>query len=170
MNAQKSVVSEQSRAKVRRLACIMLMSFVLLGPKAMAQSGVILVNGGNITMNITTGAAGSEPVAVVNTVTTLTYWRPSVLAKVTVRTSCPGQKFALDVVATGVTKGVAASAVALTDGMLAVDFITGIPKTPASWTSTTATLRYIASATFAQGNSAEMGDDVHAVTYTLQAQ
>jgi hypothetical protein len=66
---------------------------------------------------------------------------------------------------------VAAPEVDLVDGMLAVDFITNIRnQRPPNWTSDTITLRYTASATFAQGNSAEMGNDVHTVTYTLQVQ
>jgi hypothetical protein len=60
-------------------------------------------------------------------------------------------------------------AVALTNGMLAVDFITSIPGA-AGWTTVTPTLQYTASATFAQGNSADLGNDVHTVTYTLQLQ
>jgi hypothetical protein len=68
-----------------------------------------------------------------------------------------------------VTYGVAAPPVSLTNGMLAVDFITDIPSTGA-WTRDTPTLQYTASATFAQGNSAEMGNDLHTLTYTLVVQ
>lgn len=168
MNTIKSVMSEQRGAILRMLATVILVSFVLLAPDARAQSGIILVVGGNITMNITTGAAGSQPVSVLNTATTLQYWKQLVLAKITVRTTCPGQRFNLQVVATGVTPAVAAPAVTLVDGALAVDFITDIKTTGP--VSRTCTLNYTASATFAQGNSAELGNDVHAVTYTLQVQ
>jgi len=120
-------------------------------------------------MNITTGAAGSQPVAVVNVARTLQYWRKAAVAKVTVQTSCPTQAFTLKVLATGVVRGVAAPEVTLINGALAVDFITSIPNA-AGWTSSTVTLQYTASATFAQGNSAELGNDVHTVTYTLQVQ
>jgi len=149
-------------------------AFALLGvlvlavPVAMAQTGTITISG-NSTINITTGAAGGQPVPVSNTSTTLKYWRKAAIAKVTVQTSCPTQAFNLQVVATGVTHGVAAPAVSLTNGMAAVDFITSIPSA-AGWTSATITLQYTASATFAQGNSAELGNDVHTVTYTLQVQ
>jgi len=142
---------------------------ILLVSVATAQVGTIRINGGNLTMNITTGAAGSQPVADVDVTRTLQYWRKAAIAKVTVRTSCPTQAFTLRVLATGVVQGVAAPQVTLTDGMLAVDFITSIPSA-GTWTSSTITLQYTASATFAQGNSAELGNDVHAVTYTLQVQ
>ncbi len=133
------------------------------------RSQPIDVRLGNPTLNITTGAAGSEPIPVVNTATRLRYWRQAAISKITVRTTCPGQSFTLKVVATGVTRGVAAPEVTLVNGMLGTDFITNIPRT-GGWTSTTPTLRYTASATFAQGNSAEQGNDVHTVTYTIQVQ
>lgn len=137
--------------------------------EAGAQTGIILLAGGNPTMNITTGAAGAEPVAVTNTVTTLVYWKKAAIAKVTVQTACAAQSFTLKVLATGVVQGVAAPEATLVNGMAAVDFITSIPST-GKWASSTITLRYTASATFAQGNSAELGNDVHTVTYTLQVQ
>ena len=142
---------------------------IFLVSEATAQNGIIRILGGNLTMNITTGAAGSQPVADVDVTRTLQYWRKAAIAKVTVGTSCPTQAFTLRVLATGVVQGVAAPEVTLTDGMLAVDFITSIPSA-GTWTSSTITLQYTASATFAQGNSAELGNDVHSVTYTLQVQ
>jgi hypothetical protein len=148
---------------------IVLFSIGMVASKAHAQTGIITVRGGNITMNITTGAAGSQPVAVTNTVTTLRYWKQAQIAKITVSTSCPTQAFNLQVVATGVTYGVAAPAVSLTNGMLAVDFITNIPRT-GTWTRDEPTLQYTASATFAQGNSAELNNDLHTLTYTLLVQ
>lgn len=158
------------RHSLKVLFSIVLPTLMVLASEAAAQTNIILVGGGNQTLNITTGAPGSQPVSVVNTSSTLQYWRQNKISKITVRTSCPGQSFDLAVVATGVTRGVAAPQVTLTDGMLAVDFITDIPKSPATWTSATISLQYTASATFAQGNSAEEGDDVHNVTYTLQVQ
>jgi hypothetical protein len=142
---------------------------ILLVSEATAQFGTITIGGGNVTLNITTGAAGSQPVADVDATRTLRYWRKAAIAKVTVRSTCPTQAFTLKVLATGVVRGVAAPEVTLTDGMLAVDFITSIPSA-AGWTRSTITLQYTASATFAQGNSAELGNDVHTVTYTLQVQ
>jgi hypothetical protein len=133
------------------------------------RSQPIDVRLGNPTLNITTGAAGSEPIPVVNTATRLRYWRQAAISKITVRTTCPGQSFTLKVVATGVTRGVAAPEVTLVNGMLDTDFITNIPRTGV-WIYVTVTLRYTASATFAQGNSTEQGNDVHTVTYTIQVQ
>ncbi len=128
----------------------------------------ITVNGGNQTVSITTGTPGGEPLPVVNTSTTLTYRKQSVIAKITVGTSCPGQSFTLKVLAVSVTKGVAAPEVTLTNGMPATDFITSIPKTGAA--TGTCTLQYTASSLFSQGNSLDEGNDVHTVTYTILAQ
>jgi len=141
---------------------------VWVATEAKAQAP-ISVRGGNPTLNITTGWPGSEPVPVVNTATSVRYRRQAAISKITVRTTCPGQSFTLKVLATGVSEGVAAPEVTLVNGMLATDFITNIPST-GTWTTTTPTLRYTASATFAQGNSAEQGNDVHTVTYTIQVQ
>jgi len=126
------------------------------------------VSGGNPLLTVTTAVIGSEPVAVTNTSTTLAYSKQGVITKITVATVCAGQRFTLQVLATGVTKGTAASQVTLTNGMLATDFIRDIPKTGSP--SGTAILQYTASATFAQGNSVELGNDVHSVSYTLVAQ
>jgi len=131
--------------------------------------GQIQVNGGNITMSISTAFPGSEPVAVINTLTSLRYPRENVVTKITVRTNCTGQNFGLSVVALAVGGGTAAPQVVLINGMPDTDFITGIPGRPPGGFMT-ATLQYTATATFAQGNSTELGDDVHTVTYTLIAQ
>lgn len=128
----------------------------------------IRVQGGNITIAITTGTAGGQLASVMNTVTTLSYKKQSVLAKITVATSCPGQRYNLAVLATNVTKGVAAPAVQLINGSPANDFVTSIPNS--GGTNASCRLRYTASATFSQGNSSELGNDVHTVTYTIQAQ
>lgn len=129
----------------------------------------VQVNGGNITLAVTTALASSEPLAVTNTVTSIRYRRENVITKLTVSTICPGQRFNLRVLATAVGAGTAAPQVTLAHGMLATDFITGIPPRPPA-AFETASLQYTGSATFAQGNSAELGDDVHTVTYTLVAQ
>jgi len=144
-----------------------------LATELRAQTGIIRVLGGNQTLNITTGLAGGQPIPVVNSSSTLRYWRQNTnnYTKVTVRTVCANQSFNLRVLATGVVRGVAAPEVDLLDGMLAVDLITDIQnRLPPNWTRATITLQYTASAIFAQGNSAEMGNDVHTVTYTIQVQ
>jgi len=128
----------------------------------------ISVQGGNLLMSVTTGTAGAQPVAVTSTATTLRIRRETVVTKVTVSTSCPGQRFSLAVLATNLTSGVAAPQVNLVNGMPAADFILNLPTN--GTLNKTCTLRYTASATFAQGNSTELGNDVHSITYTLVAQ
>lgn len=106
---------------------------------------------------------------VANSARTLTYRRQVAISKITVSTSCPGQSFTLKVIAIGVPDGNAAPEVDLLNGMPATDFIVNIPARPPT-TARTCNLRYTASATFAQGNSTEDGNDVHTVTYTILAQ
>jgi hypothetical protein len=146
----------------------LLTAVLVLSATTKSAAQAVAVNGGNITLSITTGTAGGQLVSVINTSTTLSYQKQSALAKITVSTSCPGQKFDLGVVALNATTGVAAAAVTLMNGSPAVDFINNIPKTGAK--TGTCTLQYTASATFSQGNSIELGDDVHTITYTIQAQ
>jgi hypothetical protein len=57
----------------------------------------------------------------------------------------------------------------LTDGMADADLFTGIPTTSPGREGI-ATLTYRATATAAQGTSAEHGDDNHTVTFTVLAQ
>ena len=148
---------------------ILLALLVFVGNIApLAAQGAMKVNGGNIVLSITTGLAGQQPLSVVSTATTLTYKRDNVITKITVSSSCPGQDFTLKVLATSVTAGTAAPEVTLMNGMLAANFVTDIPVKPP--TTATCTLQYTASATFAQGNSAELGNDVHTITYTILAQ
>jgi hypothetical protein len=144
---------------------------LILVTSVSASSAQLTLRGtANPSISISTGTAGGTMTSVVNTSSTIRYTRQNnKICKITVSTSCPTQAFSLQVVATGVTRGVAMPAVALTNGMLAVDFITSIPGA-AGWTTVTPTLQYTASATFAQGNSADLGNDVHTVTYTLQLQ
>ncbi len=162
-------MTEQRRYQILRTAflvgSVVVFSMLLVSP---AEAQLTLRGTANPTINITTGIAGGSMVSVVNVSSSIRYSRQALISKITVRTSCPSQSFHLSVVATGVTRGVAAPQVDLTDGMLAVDFITDIPS--AGFTTSTPTLSYTASASFSDGNSAEMGNDVHTVTYTLQAQ
>lgn len=157
---------------LRRLPSAVLASFFLLTIFLSADlraQGAISVRGGNQTLSITTAMPGSEPLPVVNTNGSLRYRRQAAIAKITVRTICFPQHYALKVVAAGVSRGVAAPEVTLTNGMLDTDFITNIPAFGFNFAN--ATLQYTASATFAQGNSLDNGgDDVHTVTYTILAQ
>lgn len=134
----------------------------------LAQS--VQVQGGNQSLSITTGFAGSEPIAVVNASSSLSFSKSGAVQKITVQTTCLGQSFTLKVLATNQSFGTPAPEVTLTNGMPATDFLNNIPKRPPGPNNGTCDLRYTASATFAQGNSAEEGNDVHTVTYTILAQ
>lgn len=143
------------------ITCVILL--LMHAPCARAQFSV---GGGNPTLSVTTGMAGAQPLSVTGTANSLRYRLQNSITKITVRTVCPGQNFNLTVVATAVPYGVAAPTVNLINGMLDTDFITDIQVKPPN-ANQTASILYTASATFAQGNSAELGDDVHTVTYTF---
>lgn len=132
-----------------------------------AEAQEITVNGGNPVLSITAGTIAG-PTPVVDISTSLSYRRQGVITKITVQTTCPGQRFNLKVLALNVTGGTAQPEVTLTNLMLATDFIRDIPATGIR--NRTCTLQYTASSTFAQGNSVELGNDTHTVTYTLVVQ
>lgn len=137
--------------------------FFLVPERASSQ---VTLLGGNQLMSITSGIAGGEPASVVNSSCTLRFRRHAQAQRITVSTSCPGQRFTLQVQAINATIGVPAPAVTLVDGAPAVNLLTNIP---AGGGNGRCTLQYTASATFAQGNSVELGTDVHTVTYTILA-
>ena len=145
--------------------CILSLIFVI-HQGVLAQS--IQVKGGNVTLSISNGTAGGQLLDVVNTTTTLAYQKQNATAKITVKTVCLGQNFNLEVVAINVTAGVAAPTVLLLNGGPAIDFVRDIPKNGTK--NQTCRLQYTASSTFAQGNSNELNNDVHTVTYTIQLQ
>jgi hypothetical protein len=128
----------------------------------------VRVQGGNVTLTVATGLPDGQPVAVTNTIASLRYRTQTVVTKITVQTSCPAQKFTLKVLATSATGGTAQPEVTLFDGMTPTNLILNIPTSNPK--NRTAGLRYTGSATFAQGNSTELGSDIHTVTYTLVAQ
>lgn len=125
---------------------------------------------GSVTLTITTGIPNGQPVPVQDVSARLRFRRQTVVTKITVATSCPNQHFILSVVATGLTHGVAAPVVSLTNGMPETNFVTDIPARVSGSPQAECVLRYSASATFAQGNSVELGPDIHTVRYTLIAQ
>jgi hypothetical protein len=150
----------------RRAGLCLFLCAALFSSRLGAQT--ISVLGGNPLLSVTTGTAVAQPVAVTNVASSLQWLRQNVITKITVSTSCPGQRFSLAVLATNLAYGVAAPQVTLHNGMLATDFVKSIPT--GAPRNKTCTLRYTASATYAQGNSSELGNDVHTVTYTLVAQ
>jgi hypothetical protein len=125
---------------------------------------------GNVALTITTGIPNGQPLPVQDASARLRFRRQGIVTKITVATSCPNQHFTLSVVATGLTHGIAAPAVSLTNGMPETTFVTDIPARIGGSPQSECTLQYSASATFAQGNSVELGPDVHTVRYTLIAQ
>jgi hypothetical protein len=125
---------------------------------------------GNPTLAITTGIPGGEPLPIQDASSRLRFRRQTVITKITVTTSCLNQHFTLSVFATGLTHGSAAPEVMLTNAMPETDFVTDIPARTGGSPQGECTLRYTASATFAQGNSIELGADIHTVRYTLIAQ
>jgi hypothetical protein len=153
------------RTVFHSLMLVVALTFVL---NVFGVAQPIRINGGNQTMTISTGIAGGQPISVLNTACSLQYTKQSKISKITVATSCPGQSFELSVLATNVTRGTAAPTVSLANGNPAMDLVTNIPRT--GFTSATCTLNFTASATFSQGNSTELGNDVHSITYTILAQ
>jgi hypothetical protein len=156
------------------LPLIALCAWVLPGPVA-AQSLTFSSGGGPLTLSITTATAGSNPNQVTDNSTEVTWDSEGAgTGKITVSTSCTSQAFGLYVTLAVTswgsgTTGTEQSEVQLSDGMLDADIFRDIPTTlPAR--QGTATLTYRATATAAQGNSTEDGDDNHTVTYTIVAQ
>lgn len=133
-----------------------------------AAGAQMKINGGNPLLVISSGIAGGGLVPVTNTTCLLQWTKESVVTKITVSNSCPGQHFELRVAAINVNHGIPAPEVTLTASLSGVDFITNIP--PGNPNKKNATLQYTASATFDQGNSDELGIDQNQVTYTVVAQ
>jgi hypothetical protein len=143
---------------------------LLLCAGAAARAQELRVQGGNQLLQITTALPGQEPAPVVNSATTLRYRRQAQISKITISTSCPGQRFTLQARVTSAQEGVPAPTVTLMHGMPAADLIRDIPLEGASPPFRRATVEYTASATFEQGNSTELGTDTHVITFTILAQ
>lgn len=131
--------------------------------------------GGTVSLDVDAASAGNEPTDAVDATTEL-HWVNGLgqTAKLTVSTVCPGQRFGLSVEAVVTSWGsgtvaTVAPPVTLTDGMAEVDLLRDIPTGDPDREGT-ASLSYRASATVADGTSADHGDDIHTVTYTFLAQ
>ncbi len=144
-------------------------ALLLVGLIGLARTQPISITGGNQTMTVTTAVIGSEPTAVTNTAVRIRIRRQAAISKVTAQTSCAGQSFNLAVVVTSAPIGTIQPQINLVDGALPLNILTSIPQA-GSTAVQTVRIRYTASATFSQGNSAEMGADVHNITYTIIAQ
>ena len=136
------------RARFRKYLPAVVTVLILFAPLAKGQP-LVTVRGGDLLMSITGGIPGGQPFPVVNTTARLDYRRTNIVTRITVASSCPGQKFSLKVLATGVTVGIPAPEVTLTNGMPAANFITNIPVGPSALVR--CGLRYTASSTFSQG-------------------
>ncbi len=141
----------------------------------LAQDFTFSSGGGSLTLTISTATAGSEPDDETDNSTEI-FWDADfgLTAKMTVSTMCATQAFKLFVdfrVTTwgSGTAGTEQGEIALVDGMADTDIFRDIPSTLPGRTGN-GTLTYRASATVADGNSVEHGDDFHTVTYTLLAQ
>ncbi len=150
-----------------RLPVFLLLLLIACPARQNAHSQVIVL-GGDLLLQVAAPALPQDPLSVISTAASLQWNRQNVVQKITVSTSCPGQRFSLKVFALNASEGVAAPEVTLTNGMPDVDFITNCPRMGAK--VNTAILRYTASATFSQGNSTEVGNDTHIVTYTILEQ
>ena len=161
-----------ARALLLLVPCIATAQVPLPEPTGAADDGVhvleFVAGGGVVALEVDAATAGSEPAAVSDGSTEL-HWVNGLgaTAKLTVRSTCPGQQFGLTVQAqVGTGSATAAPPVDLIDGMAATDLLLDISSDPAAREGT-ATITYRASATVADGTSADHGDDVHTVVYTL---
>lgn len=163
-------------ARLLRWAFVIVVHFAstTLSP-AYAQSLIFSSGGGPVSLTVNSAVAGSEPIDVSDNSTEITWDGDfGVPGKITVSTSCPSQAFQLYVLLTitswgSGTLGTAQPEIQLTDGMLDTDIFRDIPTT-APGRQGVGTLTYRAAASVADGNSAENGDDLHTVTFTLLAQ
>jgi len=157
---------DRSFLRIYHLLCVLVLVF-LIANEGFSQA--ININGGNITLTITTGMPDVQQLtSVTNSTCTMQYRRQARISKITVAATCPGQSFNLSVVATNITiSGTAQPTVSLISGNPAMDFIRDNSTAGAR---RSCTLNYTASATFAQGCSTNVGNDVYTVTYTLVVQ
>ena len=169
MRMRQSSLPREWGTTVRYLPLAVLVVVLNFAANDMAHcQGINIVD--NVALTITTGIPNGQPLPVQDAGTRLRFRRQTVDTKITVTTSCPNQHFGLSVFAAGLTHGVAAPEVTLTNGMPETDFVTDIPARTGGSPQAECALRYTASATFAQGNSVELGPDIHTVRYTLIAQ
>lgn len=166
------------RPSYRRLAAALLLmsATTFMSARGVAAQELRFNSGGGpISLTIESAVAGSEPLDATDNSTEI-YWDANfgVPAKLTVTTIAPGQNFNLYLLLSIPDQGLAAQGVVqpeiqLIDGMLDTDILTAIPSTLPGRQGF-GILEYRATATVADGNSTEHGDDSHIVTFTLLAQ
>lgn len=136
---------------------------------AVQSPAQLRIQGGNVTITVSSGLPGPIPPSATVSTTGLRWRQETEGTKITIATICPGQKFTLRAVATGISGGGSpAPEVTLQEGMPATDFIVAIP--PRKPNNGRCTIQYTAEARFEQGNSMELGDDIHTVIYTIVAE
>lgn len=160
--------ADQAVCTAVRLVLLPMVLILVLAGSVRGQALSFDFGGGSTTLTISTAIAGMQPNDATDNASGLAWTASNGQgAKITTSTSAPGQSFSL-FVTVDVTSGFGSSQgeVELTDGMLDTDLVINIPKKK----SGTGTLTYRARATVSQGNSADDGDDVHTITYTILAQ
>ncbi len=142
-------------------------AFVIIFSHFFTNGQTLTITGTAPTMTITTGSSLGPPTSATNAACTLNYRPPAGYTyRITVQTNLATPHYTLTVTATNPTRGATAGTVSLSDGSTAAkNFITGITRN--GTTTFTATLTYVASATYSQGNSTIPGNDAHTVTYTF---
>jgi hypothetical protein len=143
--------------------------------RADAQQLMFSSGGGPLTLSITSATAGSQPVGVSDNSTEI-FWDADfgVTSKMTISTSVISQSFRLYILLTVTswasgTAGTPQPEIELIDSMLDTDILRDIPPATPQRTGF-GTLRYRASSLVSDGNSAENGDDLHTITFTIVAQ
>jgi hypothetical protein len=121
----------------------------------------VQVSAGTVNLNITNAVAvaGQNTMTVTDQSTSLLWGVNSSSRKVTVRTSLASPQFTLRLLALNPTQGAAAPEVTLSS--IPRDLLMGIGRS-----SGTCTLQYTGVALASQG----VGNDVHVITFTVQAQ
>jgi hypothetical protein len=116
-------------------------------------------------LNISTGTYNTQPQDATNSLCQIRYKTPntSYTYKITIQTDCSTPHFKLTATASAVSDGSSAGTVSL-DNTNVQNFITNIPAFKGN---AFATIDYVASALYSQGNSSEWGPDIHKITYTI---
>ena len=149
------------------LATLLALIVLLLCPASYAQVSLnVQIIGGPLTLTIDDAVAGGEPFPDADDTRRIEYFVDAGVIdpkKITVETSCPGQRFTLRVEAQGVNGGTSAGVVTLQDSAPPQDFIRDMLPIGVNGG---ANLAYSAQSLMSQG----FGEDLHLITYTLVEQ
>ena len=166
-------MTELTERQTGRLCVLLIFLFLVFPSATYGQSFGFSAGGGSVPLTLTTATAGAEPNSASDTSTQVTWDADfGVTSKITVSTICIDQDYSLTVELLIISSGSGGNElgpIVLIDGMAETDLLTNIPFTSPARVGT-GTLTYVASATVADGNSSDNGDDIHTVTLTLTAQ